>query len=122
MILSLGKIGENIACEYLKYNSYSILERNFRSRYGEIDIICKRGDQIIFVEVKTRSNTRSGYPYEAANQPKQARILKCGYFYLQTRRQTQVSVRIDVISIVIHNESCYKYSLSHYENILSIDN
>ena len=71
-----GKLGEDAACKYLKKQNYQILERNYRKRYGEIDIIAQKSNKLIFAEVKTRSGERYGTPSEAVTFSKQQKIIK----------------------------------------------
>lgn len=121
MSFNLGRIGEDIACSYLIHKGYFVIERNFRSKYGEIDIICRHKRTIIFIEVKTRSDIQSGYPYEAVDQAKQAKIVKAAFCYLNKYSIPYTDIRVDVISIVTQENFHAQYSLSHYQNILSID-
>ena len=79
---NLGKIGENLAIDFLKSHNFSVLEKNFRSRLGEIDIIAKKDHCLYFIEVKTRSNLNHGAPYEAVNKRKIYHIKKTAQFYL----------------------------------------
>src|SRR5665648_1233285 len=72
--MNLGEKGELLAKCYLEKKGYSILEQNFRTRYGEIDIIAKFQEEIVFFEVKTRSDTDHGLPCEAVNKAKQRKI------------------------------------------------
>src|SRR3982074_3542808 len=73
--LRLGARGENLACRFLRRNGYKILYRNFRGRTGgEIDVVCRDRDTLVFVEVKTRTHEDFGRPIEAVNQKKQKRI------------------------------------------------
>jgi len=82
---SMGRIGEDIVCKYLKENGYEIIRRNFKSAGGEIDIIAKKGERLAFVEVKTRHNTDYGFAAEAVNAQKISKIKSaaaafvCGY-------------------------------------------
>lgn len=71
-----GKTGEDISTEYLEKNGYQIIERNFRCNQGEIDIIAIQKNEIIFIEVKTRSNAHYGLPAEAVNIPKKKHLKK----------------------------------------------
>ena len=80
--VSIGKFGEDIACKYLEQNGYKVLERNFRVRVGEIDIVTKKADCLCFVEVKTRKNDKFGLPAEAVNYVKQSKIRQCAKVYL----------------------------------------
>lgn len=97
---SEGKRGENIACDFLLREGYIIINRNFRSQYGEIDIIAENETHIIFVEVKTRADTPSqtkyGRPALAVNAKKREHLLKTAKMYLQIHKPEK-SARIDVI-------------------------
>ena len=97
---SLGLAGENIACSYLQQKGYLILERNFRCRQGEIDIIASIGKEIVFVEVKTRRNTNFGEPYLAVDCRKQGKIQKTALYYMTKFHDEEIAYRFDVISIV----------------------
>ncbi|EAX48690.1 protein of unknown function UPF0102 [Thermosinus carboxydivorans Nor1] len=70
----MGKMGENAAADYLARNGYKILMRNYRCRIGEIDIVAERQGTIVFVEVKTRSSEKFGFPAEAVNYRKQQKL------------------------------------------------
>ena len=106
-----GKLGESIATEYLRNNSYSILETNFKCKIGEIDIIAKKEDRIIFIEVKTRTNDAFGLPREAVNLYKQKKIRLVAMSYLKMKRLYNSSCRFDVIEIIngeiTHLENCF---------------
>ncbi|MCP3921941.1 MAG: YraN family protein [Desulfobacterales bacterium] len=95
----LGSRGEKLACKFLKKNGYKILERNYRSRYGEIDIIAKDSDFIVFVEVKARRSVRFGSPKEAVNQRKQYKISIVALDYLKKHKIIEQKSRFDVVSI-----------------------
>ena len=83
----LGNYGEDAAVKYLKKNKYIVTERNFNVRGGEIDIIAKDKDTLVFVEVKTRSSTKCGHPTEAINQTKLNHIFKAGLAYMQQSKE-----------------------------------
>ncbi len=97
----LGEKAESIICSYLEEKGYIILEKNFRCHFGEIDIIAKDKDYIVFMEVKYRKNVALGYPEEAVTLSKQQKIIKTSLYYIQ---QNHISVnanyRYDVISIL----------------------
>ncbi len=95
----LGKLGEKLALKQLKNNDYQILERNFRSRYGEIDIIAQEGDVLVFVEVKTRTSRKFGPPEEAITPWKIERIIKTGQEYKNLHPNSPEAMRIDVVAI-----------------------
>lgn len=95
-----GAMYEERARVYLEEQGVQILEQNFRSRQGEIDIIGIEQEYLVFFEVKYRGNEKCGYPEEAVNQNKQQQICKVSDFYRYTHRQFyQFPVRYDVISI-----------------------
>ncbi len=101
---SLGKIGEDLAKDYLENTGYQILQRNWRyGRYGEIDLIAYSPHQylLVFVEVKTRRNENFGVPQEAVTPTKQSRIRSLAEVYLatQTDRPPYTDVSFDVITV-----------------------
>ena len=71
-----GRRGEDLAASYLSRLGFEIVERNYRSRWGEIDIICRRGNLMVFVEVRSKSTERFGSPEETVNRTKVSRIRK----------------------------------------------
>jgi len=96
----IGQEGENVAAEHLKSKGYEILERNFRCPLGEIDIVAKDKDDIVFVEVKTKSGNLLGTPEEMVNKRKQKKLIKLGQFYLQEKELNDCPWRIDVVAII----------------------
>ncbi len=110
----LGKIGEDIATSHLKKLNYKIIERNFRTRTGEIDIIAKDKNELVFVEVKTRTTTFFGNPAEAVNFIKKEHIYKTAKYYLYKNKLENAFVRFDVIEIYFNNN---KYKVVHLKNI-----
>ncbi len=101
MVNTLGKHGENIADAYLQRKGYHILERNYRSPYGEIDIICSIQQELVFVEVKTRRGTGFGVPQAAVTRRKQDHIRKSALYYLATVDRAYSNIRFDVIAILL---------------------
>jgi putative endonuclease len=96
----LGKKGEDQASAYLKENHFKILERNYRSRYGEIDVIAREGNTIVFVEVKLRTTDQFGSPLAAVDQWKQKRLRRMAASYLQAKGlYDRAPVRFDVLGI-----------------------
>ncbi len=98
--ISLGKQGEDIAVAHLRNKGYRIEVRNYRQKTGEIDIICKDGDTIVFVEVKTRQHAEFGHPAEAVNRRKQMQISRTALLYLNSQEMHDAPVRFDVIGII----------------------
>jgi len=99
--IKLGSQGEDMAAKYLQKQGYKILQRNFRSRYGEIDIICTLEQSVIFVEVKTRTNTSFGSPEESITKTKRQHIHKVALIYLETYPYPFKEIRFDVIGILM---------------------
>lgn len=94
-----GIIYENIAVDYLRKNGYEIIERNFSVyRVGEIDIIAKKDDWLIFVEVRARKKTYYS-PFESVNKSKSNKIIKTSAIYLKTHKNKYNGIRYDVVSI-----------------------
>ncbi len=115
---SIGKLGERLAGSYLEKNSYKILDRNFNCMQGEIDIVAYDviNNEVVFVEVKTRTNFNYGFPSEAVNNLKQKHMLNSARYYLYCKKMDNVYVRFDVIEVVI-NEHVYK--LNHLKDVIS---
>jgi putative endonuclease len=95
---TLGKDGENIAAAFLKKKGFSIIEKNYRTAFGEIDIIAQDRDVIVFVEVKTRSDITFGHPFEAVNPKKREKIRKVALCFMKSRKK-ESPARFDVMSI-----------------------
>ena len=91
---------EKIAGKYLEKQGYQILEYNFRCRNGEIDIIAKDGEYLVFCEVKYRNTEEKGHPLEAVSLQKQRKISKCAMYYMNRKRLNDVPCRFDVIGIL----------------------
>jgi putative endonuclease len=102
MINQFGRKGEDIAVEYLKGKGYKILHRNYRTPVGEADIVVSDNDILVFVEVKTRTGTSFGEPFEAVDFRKQGKIRKIALYYLKMHK-FEKQVRFDVVSIVSRN-------------------
>ena len=109
----LGKKGEDAACAYLERRGYIICQRNFRCRYGEIDIIAFKGNELSFVEVKTRRNLNFGLPRLAVNYVKQQKIRSAALFYLQQEKKHQQKLSFDVIEILVDGNVAKLQHLPH---------
>lgn len=114
---NLGQSGESFAVKYLESKGYKIIARNFRIRYAEIDIVAELNDEIIFVEVKTRSNTRRGLPAEAVNLRKQKKIIEAASVFLQDDKFFNRPCRFDVIEIYSNGKN---FELRHIENAFEV--
>ena len=94
----LGAWGEEKAARFLESKGYRILERNYHSRYGEIDIIAEDGEYLVFAEVRLRKNSRFGSPEESVDHRKQEKLRQTAELYLQTH-ETELQPRFDVIAL-----------------------
>ena len=97
---NIGNEYERIAGKYLEKHGYQIIEYNFYSRHGEIDIIAKHEGYLVFVEVKYREDNKSGHPLEAVSLVKQKTICKCVLYYMKKNGIQDVPVRFDVVGIL----------------------
>ncbi|WJR32116.1 YraN family protein [Mycobacteroides immunogenum] len=95
----IGSRGEELAADYLRQHEFTILDRNWRCRYGEIDIVVSRGELLVFVEVKTRTGEGFGTPAEAVTYAKLRRLRRLAGIWLAAQRGSWSSVRIDVIEV-----------------------
>ena len=98
-----GKLGEEIAQKYLISKGGKILEKNYRTKIGEIDLIVKLNGELVFVEVKSRSNINYGYPAESVNYNKRRKIVNVAEFYILENCLHNISIRFDVIEIYLKN-------------------
>jgi len=94
---SIGAAGEDAAVRYLEKIGYTILERNYRLRIGEVDVIARDEEYLVFIEVKTRHSQRFGSPFEAVDVRKQQQIVKVAAAYMQER---DIPVRFDVVAVI----------------------
>jgi putative endonuclease len=108
--IKVGDRGEQAAADYLQAAGYDILERKYRSKIGEIDIIAKRKNVLVFVEVKTRRNTTYGFPAEAVTYRKQRKIINTASCYLQQIHNTNICCRFDVIEIFLTENNIIKHN------------
>jgi putative endonuclease len=96
----LGKLGEEVASDFLEKKSYRILERNYRTPLGEIDIIARDKDYLVFVEVKSLSSTSYILPQEMVNKNKQKQIIKAALSYLKAKGLEDTNCRFDCMAVV----------------------
>lgn len=102
---NIGDYGEDIGITLLKEKGYYILDRNFRNKYGEIDVICKFKDMIIFVEIKSRYNSSFGKPSEAVTYSKQKKIINICKYYIYKNKLFNYNCRFDVIEIYFNTKN-----------------
>ncbi len=104
--LTRGAAGEKLACRLLRQNRYKILYRNFRGRTGgEIDIVCRENDTLVFVEVKTRSSEDFGRPIETIRSEQRHRISRGALAWLRMLDDPDILFRFDVVEIVMANDA-----------------
>jgi len=96
---SVGRVGERLAANDLEERGYRILERNFRCQYGEIDLVAEEGEDLVFVEVKTRRGTVCGLPEEAVNGRKARKLQEVAAGYLEIHNLPDIAWRIDVVAV-----------------------
>lgn len=94
-----GKLSETAAAVYLFLNGYKILDRNFHSRFGEIDIVAKKKNTLVFVEVKARGENSLAQPSYAVDVRKQRKIIKTAQYYICNRNPIEADIRFDVVEI-----------------------
>lgn len=104
----LGKKGENRAVWYLRFHRWRIIERNFSSPFGEIDIIARKGEVLAFIEVKTRLTDEFGTPSEAVDARRKQRYIS-GANYFLINKNIDLTVRFDIIEV-------YRGKINHIEN------
>lgn len=95
----LGQIGERLAASTLEKRAYRIIERNYRCCYGEVDLIAQDGQDLVFVEVKTRRGAICGLPEEAITSQKARKLQIVADYYLQAHQLLDCSWRIDVVAV-----------------------
>ena len=103
----IGEIGEDKAVEYLIRNKYKIIKRNFRCKQGEIDIIAKDKNEIVFIEIKTRTGNQYGRPAEAVVKKKKDSIYRTAEFYVMINKLEKAYIRLDVIEVYFRYDNTY---------------
>lgn len=113
--ISLGKAGEQLACTYLQTQGFDVISTNWRSRGGELDIICSSQDLILFVEVKTRTEKDRGLPGEALNDKKRQKLLKAASAYISRHKLWDRPCRFDLIAVSFEHKGC---QLEHVTDVI----
>ena len=112
-----GDFGEDYSCRYLKEKGYRIIEKNYKNQFGEIDIIAKDKENLVFVEVKTRGSDKFGSPAQAVNHSKKQHIINAARLYI-SKNMTDLNIRFDVIEVYasfVSGEFILE-SINHIEN------
>lgn len=110
-----GALGEKLAVKYLKQQGYKILEKNYKTKVGEIDIIARDGKEVVFIEVKTRDSDPYLSGMYAVDQRKQFHIMRTAAFYLDAERCT-LQPRFDIVEVEIDRSSGKLKSVNHIKN------
>ena len=113
----LGQWGEEQAAQFLEAQGYQILQRNYRTAYGEIDLIASKAASLVFVEVKARSSDQFGFPEEAVGPKKQQHLIESAQAYLQAHPDFEGDWRIDVVAVTRGTDR--EPNIHHIENAVS---
>ncbi len=113
--LKKGRAGEEIARAFLLGHGYEILDANWRSRHGELDLVCSKRGLVVFVEVKTRQDSTRELPGEALTPKKRQRLVKTAGAYLSKNKLWGRRCRIDLVSVTLDTHQC---QLEHLENVV----
>ncbi|MCL2839537.1 MAG: YraN family protein [Defluviitaleaceae bacterium] len=112
-----GMHGQDEAEIFLKSKNYKILERNYRIRTGEIDLIARDGSFIVFIEVKYRRSVSYGFPREAVGRVKQEKIIRTAMHYIATKKLENQDCRFDVVEVLHQNGNIH---INHIENAFAV--
>jgi putative endonuclease len=112
-----GQIGENLSAKYLESKGYKIKEQNYKSRYGEIDIIAENDDFLIFVEVKARNKNLKALPREFVDLKKQNKIIKTALIYL-SENNLDKQVRFDIVEVYDYGK---ENKINHLQNAFTME-
>lgn len=110
----IGKYGEDLAAKYLEDRGYELVARNWRCKLGEIDLVLKDKDKIVFVEVKTRNGSGYGHPFEAITPLKVSRMRKLAALWCAENQSMDSKVRLDAIAVLIRNG---KVAVEHLKQV-----
>lgn len=111
---TIGRLGEEAAARYLQDRGFVIVERNWQTRLGELDLIAQKGNGLVFVEVRTTSGKRFGYGFQSIDIRKQQKVRRLALQYLQQKRLFGASIRFDVVSVLL-NERRDPIRIDHIE-------
>jgi putative endonuclease len=113
----VGKQAEEFAADYLQERGFRIIDRNWRCRWGELDLIAREGEQMVFIEVKARSTHDFGSPEESLTRSKKGRLLKTAWQYLETVGKLDSEWRFDLIAIDLNAEG-ENHFINHYQHVI----
>jgi len=113
----IGQLGERAAQKYLQNKGYAIIEQNYYSRFGEIDIVAKEGERFVFVEVKTRTNVNYGLPEQSVGRRKHSKVSKTIQDYFWKKKIVTENYRFDVIAVFL-NMTTNMAKIKHYRAVI----
>ena len=116
----IGRWGEDLAAAYLQQHGYQIIERNIRTAYGEIDLLARQAECLVFVEVKTRRSNSLGPPEISISNRKQSHMQAAAQAYIQSLLGVQVDWRIDVVAV--RSIAGQQPEIVHFENVIASGN
>ena len=114
----IGNIGEKIAAEFLLERGYRLIDQQYTTRYGELDLVMDDSGSVVFVEVKTRTTDTFGLPENSITTEKLEKIQKAGLLWLQAHPERNDFWRIDVIAVILDHQNSVK-DVQHFINVLS---
>ncbi|WP_028845791.1 YraN family protein [Thermodesulfatator atlanticus] len=114
----MGSFAEKLAVWYFRLKGYHVCAKNWRTRFGELDLVVKKGKTLVFVEVKARRSLRKGSPEEALTPAKKKKILSLAKLYLQKEKPKAQVLRFDLIAVDFSGE---KPQLRHYQGVIEDD-
>ncbi len=115
---SLGHLGESIAAAYLEKKGYTILDRNLRTPYGEIDLVARHAESIIFIEVKTRASKSLGPPEISITPRKAEHMRSAAEYYIQQHPELINDWRVDLLTIQLRKDNI-RPLIDHFENVIT---
>ena len=115
---SLGNRGEELARRFLLGRGFTILETNYRQRWGEVDVVARLGPEVVFVEVRTRSGDAFGSPEESVTEGKARRLAATAQTFLQERGMEEAPWRIDLVAVRVDSRGNAR--ISHVENAVEL--
>lgn len=118
--LRVGRRGEEVARKYLRRRRYKVLEKNWGSKWGEIDLVMKKGSVVAFVEVKAKRGEFYGSPEKMFDKKKLEQVKRMGWVWCG-RKGWEGAVRVDVVAVVFERESEKVKRVSHYKNVVEGD-
>jgi putative endonuclease len=107
----LGNFGEDIAVKILQSKGYKIVQRNYRCKLGELDIIAEKNDYLVFIEVKTRWTDKFGKPEEAVDKRKLAKLYRMVEYYLTKTKITNRKIRLEVVALDIRENKINDFKI-----------